>query len=436
MSSSITLSAATRQNLLSLQDTAALAATNQNRLATGKKVNSALDSPVNYFTAQSLSTRSGALSSLLDGISNGIQTIQAASKGVDTITNLVKQLQSVVSQAQSNAAQNLPKIVGTQALASSGEATATGKSQHDTALAKTVLGSAVVAADATHTGNLGVAAATANQVQLSAGNNTYTYTIQATDTVNDVVNAINKSGIATASVDSNGLLSVVGTGSDALSVNLGATSGTPPAFAASSAGTQALLGSPTGGTSGVTGGGTSAQRSALVSQFENLRTQIDQAAQDAGYNGINLLNGDKLSIAFNEKTGTAQSNLNVQSNALTSSSLGIGHLVDSATAQTGGNFGVQNNSDLTNASNALTNALSSLQSLSSNLGSNLSVVQTRQDFTKNIINVLDTGAANLTNADMNEEAANSQALSTRQSLGISALSLANTAQQGVLQLLR
>ncbi len=186
----------------------------------------------------------------------------------------------------------------------------------------------------------------------------------------------------------------------------------------------------------MTGGGTSAQRSALVSQFENLRTQIDQAAQDAGYNGINLLNGDKLSIAFNEKTGTAQSKLDVQSNALTSSSLGIGHLVDSATAQGGGNFGVQNNSDLTNASNALANALSSLQSLSSNLGSNLSVVQTRQDFTKNMINVLDTGAANLTNADMNEEAANSQALSTRQSLGISALSLANTAQQGVLQLLR
>ncbi|MGU3341652.1 flagellin, partial [Methylobacterium mesophilicum] len=68
--------------------------------------------------------------------------------------------------------------------------------------------------------------------------------------------------------------------------------------------------------------------------------------------------------------------------------------------------------------------------------SNLSVVQNRQDFSKNLINVLDTGASNLTSADLNQEAANSQALTTRQSLGISALSLANQAQQGILQLLR
>lgn len=81
-------------------------------------------------------------------------------------------------------------------------------------------------------------------------------------------------------------------------------------------------------------------------------------------------------------------------------------------------------------------AVSSLKSQSAAYGANLAVVQNRQDFTKNMINVLDTGSANLTNADMNAEAANSQALSTRNSLGISALSLANQAQQGVLQLLR
>ncbi|MEH3061510.1 MAG: flagellin [Methylobacterium radiotolerans] len=433
MSSSITLSAATRQNLLSLQDTAALAATNQSRLSTGKKVNSALDNPVNYFTAQSLSNRSSALSGLLDGISNGIQTIQAASKGIDTVTSLVKQLQSVVSQAQSNAASNLPKIAGTVALGTTGEAAAVGKSQHDVALAKTVLGTATPADATTPTnGDVGVSSTAANQVQLKAGNAVYTYTIGTNDTVGDVVNAINKSGLASASVDANGQLSVVGTGSDALTVSLGATaSGT---FTASSADTAKLFGTAT--TSGVTGGGTSAQRSALVAQFTSLRTQIDQAAQDAGYNGTNLLAGDKLTVAFNEKTGGAQSKLDVQGNALTATSLGIGNLVDSATTQAGADFGVQNNADLTKAANALSNALTTLSSQSSTLGSNLSVVQTRQDFTKNIVNVLDTGASNLTNADMNEEAANSQALSTRQSLGISALSLANTAQQGILQLLR
>ncbi|CAO4173273.1 flagellin [Methylorubrum populi] len=432
MSSAITLSAATRQNLLSLQDTAALAATNQGRLATGKKVNSALDNPVNFFTAQNLSNRSTALSGLLDGISNGIQTIQAAAKGIDTVTSLVKQLQSVVSQAQSNAATNLPKVAGTVALGTSGEASTTGKSQRDVAMAKTVLGTAAPATSSA-SGNLGLSASAANQVQLKAGNAVYTYTITATDTVGDVVNAINKSGIANAAVDSNGLLSVAGSGSDALSVSLGATaSGT---FTASTADTALLFGVGTT-TTGVTGGGTSAQRSALVDQFKNLRTQINQAAQDAGFNGTNLLAGDKLTVVFNEKTGGGQSKLDVQGDALTASSLGIGSLVDSASTQSGADFGVQNNADLTKASNALTNALTSLNSLSSTLGSNLSVVQTRQDFTKNLVNVLETGAANLTNADMNEEAANSQALSTRQSLGISALSLANQANQGILQLLR
>ncbi|KIU33527.1 hypothetical protein SR39_12755, partial [Methylobacterium radiotolerans] len=84
----------------------------------------------------------------------------------------------------------------------------------------------------------------------------------------------------------------------------------------------------------------------------------------------------------------------------------------------------------------LTKADASLNSAASTLGSNLSVVQNRQDFSKQLVNVLSTGSANLTNADLNQEAANSQALSTRQSMGISALSLANSAQQGVLQLLR
>ena len=84
----------------------------------------------------------------------------------------------------------------------------------------------------------------------------------------------------------------------------------------------------------------------------------------------------------------------------------------------------------------INSANAALQSQASTLGANLAVVQNRQDFTKQMINVLDTGAANLTNADLNEEAANSQALSTRNSLGISALSLANQAQQGILQLLR
>ncbi|PIU11583.1 flagellin, partial [Methylobacterium sp. CG08_land_8_20_14_0_20_71_15] len=94
------------------------------------------------------------------------------------------------------------------------------------------------------------------------------------------------------------------------------------------------------------------------------------------------------------------------------------------------------NADITATVKTLSAASDQLKADSTTLGSNLSVVQNRQDFSKQLANILDTGAANLTNADLNEEAANSQALSTRQSLGISALSLANTAQQSILQLLR
>ena len=101
MSSSVTLSAATRQNLLSLQDTSALTATTQNRLATGLKVSSALDNPVNFFTAQSFNSRSGDLGSLLDSISNGIQTIQAANQGITSIQKLVDQAKSIANQALS-----------------------------------------------------------------------------------------------------------------------------------------------------------------------------------------------------------------------------------------------------------------------------------------------------------------------------------------------
>ena len=84
----------------------------------------------------------------------------------------------------------------------------------------------------------------------------------------------------------------------------------------------------------------------------------------------------------------------------------------------------------------LANAATSLRSEASALGSNLSIVQIRQDFSKNLIDVLQTGSSNLTLADTNEEAANSQALSTRQSIAVSALALANQSQQSVLQLLR
>jgi flagellin len=97
--SGISLSPGVRQNLLSLQSTAEQLSVTQNRLATGKKVNSALDNANEFFTSQSLSNRASSLSNLLDGITNGINTIQAANNGITAITKLVQSAQSLVTQA-------------------------------------------------------------------------------------------------------------------------------------------------------------------------------------------------------------------------------------------------------------------------------------------------------------------------------------------------
>src|ERR1700744_5942363 len=96
--SGITLSASVRQNLLSLQSTADLLSQTQDRLSTGNKVNSALDNPTNYFTAQSLNNRASDISNLLDGIGNGVQVLQAANTGITSLQSLVDTAQSIANQ--------------------------------------------------------------------------------------------------------------------------------------------------------------------------------------------------------------------------------------------------------------------------------------------------------------------------------------------------
>ncbi len=168
-----------------------------------------------------------------------------------------------------------------------------------------------------------------------------------------------------------------------------------------------------------------AVRSNLVSQYNNILAQITTTAQDASFNGVNLLSGDQLKLTFNE---TGKSTLSITGVTFNAAGLGLSNLTS------GVDFidNAATNKVVANLSSAST----SLRSQASALGSNLSIVQIRQDFSKNLINVLQTGSSNLTLADTNEEAANSQALSTRQSIAVSALALANTSQQSVLQLLR
>jgi hypothetical protein len=166
-------------------------------------------------------------------------------------------------------------------------------------------------------------------------------------------------------------------------------------------------------------------RATLVSQYNQIITQLTTTAQDASFNGINLLDGNSLKMIFDE---TGKSTLTIAGVTFNPAGLGLASLAP------GTDFvdNVLTGKVLT----ALNNASLTLRTQASAFGANLSIVQIRQEFSKKIINVLQTGSAALTLADSNEEAANSQALSTRQSIAVSALSLANQSQQSVLQLLR
>ena len=268
--SNITLTSAVRQNLLSLQNTSDLLSTTQNRLSTGKKVNSALDNPVNFFTAQGLSNRANDLSNLLDSMSTAINTIQAANNGITSIIKLVQSAQSLVSQAK-----------------------------------------------------------------------------QTSDTT---------------------------------------------------------------------------VRASLSAQFDDVLDQIDSLSGDSGFNGVNLLGGDDLTVTLNEDATSTVTVTGVDDT--------VGADLDTAAAVN--NWAAT--ADIDTAGDELTAALVTLRGQAQSLGSSLSTVQIRQEFTKAMINTLQVGADTLTLADTNEEGANMLALQTRQQLSITALSLASQANQAVLRL--
>jgi flagellin-like hook-associated protein FlgL len=166
----------------------------------------------------------------------------------------------------------------------------------------------------------------------------------------------------------------------------------------------------------------STTRANLQTQYNELLTQIDALARDASYNGINLLNGDNLKVVFNEDGSSSQTVTGV---TFTATGMGL-------TALSGSEF--QTNGAVDAVLTDIDGALNELRTQASKFGSNLTTVQTRQEFTKNLINTLQTGADNLVLADTNEEGANLLALQTRQQLSTTALSLSAQADQAVLRL--
>src|SRR5258706_28584 len=283
--SDIVLSASVRQNLLSLQSTAELLATTQNRLSTGKKVNTALDNPTNCFTAAGLDNRASDISNLLDGIGNGVQVLQAANTGLPSLQKLVDTAKSIATQVLQAPAGYSPK-------SSTTSATTVGT------VANLVDGTNIKSGD-----TLTIAATRARtQTRITSG---------ASESL-DQLNAALAANNVSASLNSAGKL-VFPTTNDAASSTLGAVGGTALAFTA-----VAAAPAP------VADAASQTIRANLVSQYNNVIQQITTTAQDSSFNGINLLNGDDLKLTFNE---TGKSTLNIQGVTFDAAGLGLASLV-------------------------------------------------------------------------------------------------------------
>jgi len=379
--SDITLTAGIRQNLLSLQHTSADLTTTQEALATGKAVNSAADNPSAYFTSQNLTNSANSLSALLDQVGQGQQTINAATNGLSGITSLLQQALSTVQQAQQ---------------ASQTAASTTGSVSVTTAT---------------------VGTAAAGNLNIAVGSTTYTISISASETAAQIEAAINattglgSSGAVTAS-DNNGEI--------VLTANSPSTSFTVVASTLAN-----TIGLTTSSSTNNAVYGTSSTRTTLQSNYNGLLTQINQLASDSGYNGVNLLTGSNLTIDFNS-AGT--SSLTISGVNFNATGLGLSTISGSSS----GSF--QDNSALATAVTDINNAITNVQTQTETFGTNSGVIGTRQTFTTDMINTLQTGASNLVAADQNQESANLLTEQTQQQLEISALSIANEANQSVLKL--
>jgi flagellin len=215
----------------------------------------------------------------------------------------------------------------------------------------------------------------------------------------------------TASVTSAGALDInVASGTTATSLTLGGTA----------TGSLGLLTGTQNGT--ILSTTSNASRASLQSQYNNVLTQIDTMAKDSSFNGVNLLGGDNLTIAYNSDGSSSQT---ITGTIINAANLGLNQL-------NGTQF--QDNTQLTAVVASTNTAINTLATQGSQLGSALTTVQARQTFTTAMINTLQTGSDNLVLADTNQEGANMLALQTRQQLSTTALSLANQANQAVLRL--
>ena len=471
----ISLTASMRSNLLSLQSTQSLMDMTQERLATGKKVNSAIDNPSSYYTAQSLNNRADDLSALLDSMGQGVQTIKAANEAIETITSFAEQAKAIANSAR-DVASNYDKyaltsdditspVTGTIMVdaredlskfdlkikngENSGGAksftvyTSDGKAHtiktleksdstnyHDIAndLIVKLQGiglNAEVTADTSDGG--GVATITVSSTDGSAiswKNDGTSGLAESTGSVKEVtLDASSGANSATIAAAINKAGAGVTAETEGKRVALTAKNMEFRVFSDGSAANKKAL--DTLGLEGTKKAGDASviteERVDYAEQFNEILSQIDSLAKDASYKGINLLQENDLTVIFNEDRTSK-----IEVKGVDGSSKGLGMSVVT------NNW--QKDADIDASISQIEGAISKLRTMASDFGNNYSIVQTREEFTDNLINVLTEGADNLTLADMNEESANMLALQTRQQLAINSLSLASQASQSVLQL--
>ena len=463
----ISLTASMRSNLLSLQNTQSLMDMTQERLATGKKVNSAIDNPASYYASQSLNNRADDLNALLDSMGQGIQTIKAANEGIETITSFVEQAKAVANSAR-DIASNYDKyaittkeitepldgniIVDSRTDLSTFELTFTDNDNEksftiymEDGTQKTI----TTCADSVGTDDEVIATNVLTDIQAMGLNATLEGNVITVSTVDGT--DVSWTNGADGLQDSDGAAVIVELAPDDTGLN-SATIAAAINDAANASGINAV---PDGKRVAITasdlefrlfadnavdkdkavlealGGEKSRkagdasvvkeERIADAAQVNEILAQIDDVAKDSVYKGINLLQENDLTVIFNEDRS---SKLEVKGVDASSEGLGLSAARNDW----------QKDTDIDFAISQVESAITELRTMASNFGNNYSIVQTREDFTDNLINVLTEGADNLTLADMNEESANMLALQTRQQLAINSLSLASQAAQGVLQL--
>jgi len=368
MSEMIHLSAAVRQNLLSLQNTADLMSKTQNRLATGLKVNSALDNPGSFFTASSLNNRGSDLGALLDDMGQAVQTLKAADEGIQSITKLVEAAKGKANQALQSSSNDDRRKYATE---------------YNELLSQIE----TLAKDAGYSGK-NLLAGTGNDLSVVFNEvGTSKLSVSAVD-YTDTTGALGLSDLVTGTVSTATVteanLEAGDEAGDTLTLSLGATNHT----IAYGAGT------------------TTEDVVAAINAIADVSASTDGTTvtitSSAGQIGL-----DDTDTTANLATVT-----------------GTGFVASSFDADSGINTSLS----------SLTSALNTLRSQASTFGTNLTVVENRQNFTNRLINTLEEGAGKLTLADTNQEGANLLALQTRQQLSSTSLSFASQADQNVLRL--